>query len=635
VTQRPDGGDAQTELERLRRENAALDEQVKLLVLTEQRLYRSQNELDAQLSMVRALALFALESSMLEEPGATLARALEVLGSCFPIDWAGFVHPGAGPGELFVSAALDGGQGAADLHPIEPGIEEWLRSAPEAGWSELDPAAPAPCWRVLRVVAPALVSDGEWTSKARMAFVPVRGTDTRPAGVLLTVSMHARPAFMHGGALGERHLPYLSLLENHVDHALSNAHLTRRLHERSAELAQSVARLESTQQELLQAQKMEAIGRLAGGVAHDFNNLLTVILGYTGTLAASLPVGSPGHENLGKVTAAAQRAANLTRQLLALGRRQVQRREYFSLSEQCEHTVDLLRRLVGEDIRIELQLDRSLARVNADRTQLEQVLLNLIVNARDAMPQGGVLRIATRPATDADAVRCECAIDPAGFVVLEVADEGIGMDPVTLERIFEPFFTTKPSGQGTGLGLAVVYGVVKQSEGHILVDSEAGRGARFRVLLPIGVATDGAEPARAPAADESAAAPAGATVLVVEDEVAIRGVIRATLRRAGYVVLEATDGQDALMRILARQPDLVLTDILMPRMGGIALARELAIRHPGVRVAFMSGYAADFGEGTGAAEAFATFLPKPFTGEELRAFVARQLAGVVTPDARA
>ncbi len=379
---------------------------------------------------------------------------------------------------------------------------------------------------------------------------------------------------------------------------------------------------------------MEAIGRLAGGVAHDFNNLLTVILGYAGTLAVSLPAGSPGHENLGKVTAAAQRAANLTRQLLALGRRQVQRREHFPLNEQCERTVELLRRLVGEDIRIELRMDRALTMVHADRTQLEQVLLNLMVNARDAMPQGGRLRITTRTATAADAARCEGVVVPERFVVLEVADDGVGMEAVTLERIFEPFFTTKPSGQGTGLGLAVVYGIVKQSEGHILVDSEVGHGSSFRVLLPVGAGVLAAEPARATVAGDDAPPNAGTTVLVVEDEAAIRGVIRATLRRAGYVVLEAGDGQDALASIVARPPDLVLTDILMPRMGGPALARELAARFPDVRVAFMSGYAADFGEGSGAIERLARFLPKPFTGEELRAFVARQLARADVPGPR-
>ena len=634
MTGRPAGGDIQAELEGLRSENAALNEQVKLLVLTEQRLYRSQNELDAQLVLVRALALFALESSMLEEPAETQSRGLDLIGSCFPIDWAGFVHPGPEAGLAFVAATLGGEGQESGLFAVPEDLGEWLRSAPAAGWSQFAPEAPEPCWRLLRAVAPGLLSEGEWTNKAQLAYVPVRATGGHAAGVLLTVSLRSRPAFMSGGALGERHLPYLSLLENHLNHALSNAHLTRRLRERSAELAHSVERLESTQQELIQAQKMEAIGRLAGGVAHDFNNLLTVILGYAGTLAVSLPAGSPGHENLGKVTAAAQRAANLTRQLLALGRRQVQRREHFSLSEQCEQTVDLLRRLVGEDVRIELRLDRSLATVHADRTQLEQVLLNLMVNARDAMPQGGLMRITTRPATTADAVRCEGIVVPEHYVVLEVADEGVGMDAMTLERIYEPFFTTKPSGQGTGLGLAVVYGIVKQTEGHILVDSEAGRGACFRVLLPTGVAGDDARAARAPVADNGILAYAGATVLVVEDEAAIRGVVRATLRRAGYVVLEASDGQDALERIAVRRPDLVLTDVLMPRMGGLALARELGARFPDVRVAFMSGYAADFGEGSSAVERLATFLPKPFTGEELRTFVVRQLARTGAPGSR-
>jgi hypothetical protein len=354
-------GDAwQAELDRLRAENAALNEQVKLLVLTEQRLYRSQNELDAQLVLVRALALFALESSMLEEPGSTLSRALDLLGDNFPIDWAGFVHPSVGTGEVVVSAALGEAAGSHVPRAVADDVDTWLRSGPAALWSPNATESDLPCWRLLDAVAPGLVPANEHARLANLACVPLRGTGAFAPGVLVTVSLHPRPAFLRGGALAERHLPYLSLLANHVDHALSNTHLTRRLRERSAELVHSVERLESTQQELLQAQKMEAIGRLAGGVAHDFNNLLTVILGYAGTLAASLSSGSPAHENVGKITAAAQRAANLTRQLLALGRRQVQRREHFSLSEESERTVDLLRRLVGEDIRIELRLDRAL-----------------------------------------------------------------------------------------------------------------------------------------------------------------------------------------------------------------------------------------------------------------------------------
>ena len=631
----PESGDLRAELERLRNENTALNEQVKLLVLTEQRLYRSQNELDAQLVLVRSLARFALESSMTEQPDATLARALRVVGGAFPVDWAGFVHPGDRPGEAFVAASLDEERCGQVRRRIPDELDAWLRSEPAAGWSQYDPGHPAPCWELVRLMAPGLAGEGVFTKKASLAYAPALATGVHAPGVLFTVSLRARSASMQGGALGERHLPFLMLLENHVDHALSNAYLTRRLHERSSELAQSIERLETTQQELLQAQKMEAIGRLAGGVAHDFNNLLTVILGYAGTLAVSLPVGSPGHDSLGKVTAAAQRAANLTRQLLALGRRQVQRREHFSLTDQCERAVDLLRRLVGENIRIELCFDRSLSNVYADRTQFEQVLLNLMVNARDAMPEGGLLRIATRPATGADASRCEEPVAPGRFVVLEVRDDGVGMDAETLERSFEPFFTTKPAGQGSGLGLAVVYGIVKQSNGHILVDSEPGRGTCFRVLLPVDVVEEAAAVADEVAAEEGIASRTGSIVLVVEDETAIREVVGTTLRRAGYRVVEATDGQDALGRIEAARPDLVLTDILMPRMGGTALARELSERCPDLPIAFMSGYAADFGEDGGSAERAGMFLPKPFTGRELRAFVSLQLARAAAAGRRA
>jgi signal transduction histidine kinase/CheY-like chemotaxis protein len=638
VTDGPESAGILAELERLRSENAALNEQVKLLVRAEQRLYRSQNELDAQLALVGALELFALQSSMHEEPDVTLARALVMLTSSFSIEWAGFAHPGAVPGEAFVSAAVGDAIGPQARIPVGESLEAWLHSVSGPGYSPFAPGAPEPCWQLLRLVAPGVFLDESRTRQSGIAYVPLRGAGAYAPGVMLTVGVHSSSAYMRGGPLGERHLPYLSLLANHVDHALSNTHLTRHLGDRSADLAESLARLESTQQELLHSQKMEAVGQLAAGVAHDFNNLLTVILGYAGTLSVSLPAGSPAHENVGKVTAAAQRAANLTRQLLALGRRQVQRRERFSLGEQCERTVDLLRRLVGDNIHVELQLQGSPGPIHADRSQLEQVLLNLMVNARDAMPQGGRLRITARPATGPETALCEIGVAPEGFVVLEVADDGIGMDAATLKCIFEPFFTTKPSGQGTGLGLAVVYGIVKQSQGYILVDSEPGRGTRVRVLLPIAAAPRAAAgPERTDACilEDKTPVRTGTTILVVEDEVAVRDVVRATLRRAGYVVVEAVDGEDALARVEARLPDLVLTDILMPGMGGLALTRELSIRHPAVRVAFMSGYAADFNHETDSIQRHDRFLPKPFTAEDLRAFVARQLAHAVVPDAGA
>ncbi len=621
----PTGHDATAgELERLRRENEALNGQVRLLVLTEQRLYRSQNELDAQLELVRALASFALESSASEEPEETIVRALELVGQCFSLDWAGYVHVGPGPNEATVLRSLDEAGATARSFPLAMADTAWLGTRANAELQRWSAASPPAGWRVIAAALPALVPDGGSSTPAEIACVPLRGSGAFPPGMLMLVSLRPRPFYLQSGPVAERHLPYLQLIAHHVDHALANSHLTRSLRDRSAELVNSLERLERAQQELVQVQKMEAIGRLAGGVAHDFNNLLTVILGYASALTTSLPEGSPGHQNVTKVVEAAQRAANLTRQLLAMGRRQVQRREVFSLAEQCERTVELLRRLVGEHIRIELDLDRALPAVHADRTQVEQVLLNLIVNARDAMPEGGQLRIAARAATDDDARRCDEPISPERFAVLVVEDSGVGMDAATRERIFEPFFSTKPTSRGSGLGLAVVYGIVKQSEGHILVDSEPGHGAAFRVLLPLGEVRANEAPVARTVARPGADAP-GATVLVVEDELSIREVIRAALRRSGYRVIEATDGEDALARCGESAPDLVLTDVLMPRMGGPALAAALRRRFPKLRVAYMSGYAADFKDGVSGGDHGDDFLAKPFTPDDLRAFVARQI----------
>ena len=371
---------------------------------------------------------------------------------------------------------------------------------------------------------------------------------------------------------------------------------------------------------------MEAVGRLAGGVAHDFNNLLTVILGYAGAVGSALPEDSPQHANVQRVIEAAKRAAGITSQLLALGRRQVLRREAFDISEQTERTAELLRRLVGEHILVDVRLDRSLPHVSADRAQFEQVLLNLVVNARDAMPSGGTMRIETRAATTIDAVRADTTFDPARYAAVSVADSGVGMDEDSLGRIFEPFFTTKELGKGTGLGLAVVYGAVKQGEGHVLVESEPGKGSRFTVLLPIAAPAE-TRAAAPPAPVANAGPPAGRLVLLVEDEAAIRAVVSQLLRHAGYRVEEAEHGLDALARLDAGlRPDLVLTDVMMPRLGGVQLAEELAKRSPAPAVAFMSGYSEDLTAGGTRAPRRAPFLAKPFTPDVLLRFVADVLA---------
>ncbi len=611
--------------EPLKRENEALNEQIKLLVQTEQRLYRSQNQLDAQLDRIRALAGFALQSGDGESIDSILRRALEILWRKFALDWCGVVTLSAG-GLQVLSVPADHPVPRAALTAGEEAMA-WLAAQVEPHFQgELAHDSAGPPAQLARLLAPVASSRQSSSATTQFACIPLRRVSVDQNGWLLTVSFRRRIASLAEGALGEEHMPFLQLLANHVDHAIANALLTEDLRERSAELAHSLATLEVTQRELLQAQKMEAVGRLAGGVAHDFNNLLTVILGYAGAVANALPEGSPQHGNVQRVIEAARRAAGITSQLLALGRRQVLRREPFDLSEQTKRSTELLRRLVGENITVELALDHHLAWVSADRAQFEQVLLNLVVNARDAMPNGGVMRIETRPANTVDAIRADSTFDPGQFAALSVSDTGIGMDPGTLTRIFEPFYTTKEHGKGTGLGLAVVYGAIKQGEGHVLVESEPGRGSRFTVLLPVSPlkgapGADGAPPAPV------AHAPGGnRTIFVVEDELAIRHVVGTILRGAGYRVEEAANGIEALERLDAGgRFDLVLTDVMMPRMGGVQLAAEVARRGSSVRVVFMSGYSEDLLTAGVLQNGDHAFLAKPFTPDVLLTFVAQQL----------
>ena len=579
--------DDSDELARLRAENAALDEQVKLLVQTEQRFYRSQTALDHQMVRIERLAAFALESSRVQTPAEVLERAIGVLEDVFDLDWTGAIEVRPGP-EALIVVAHGGAPSARNPVTLPVDAHAWLSALAEPQFAMLDGGETACGARELvRALAPDTASAAR-AGGGLVLLVPVGNLGEGRRGLLAAFSVGGRPLLMRPGAGSEHLRPYLQLLANHVEHAIANAELTAHLRDHRDRLAQSLATLERTQQQLIQAQKMDAIGRLAGGVAHDFNNLLTVILGYAGALSASLPSSAPQQENVVRVLEAARRAADLTSQLLALGRRQMRRPENLDLSAQTERTADLLARLVGEDVRVELDLQRDLPTVRADRAQFEQVLLNLVVNARDAMPEGGRLHIATRRAVLADAARCGAGTDATRYGVLEVTDEGVGMDAATREQAFEPFFTTKENGQGSGLGLAVVYGIVTQSEGHVLVDSELGRGTRFSVLLPF--APEGG-PATTPTTPSHGILRVlrPGTVLVVEDEAALREVVRVTLTRAGHRVVVASHGEEALevLAAAAPLPDLVLTDVMMPRLGGLALAEEVSRRWPGLRLAFM------------------------------------------------
>ena len=373
----------------------------------------------------------------------------------------------------------------------------------------------------------------------------------------------------------------------------------------------------SLEQQVIQAQKMEAVGRLAGGVAHDFNNILTAIGGYTDLLLADLPLDDPRRQDVDEIHRAADRAAALTQQLLAFSRRQVLQPKVIDLNALVSNVEKLLGRLIGEDVQLATALAHDVGRVRADPGQLEQVIVNLAVNARDAMPAGGKLTIETRN-VDLDAAYAaeHRTVVPGPYVVIAVSDTGTGMSTETQSHIFEPFFTTKEVGKGTGLGLATVYGIVKQSGGSIWVYSELGHGTTIKVYLPR--VDEPPEPLAAPGLANPERLRGTETILLVEDEPAVRAVARQILARQGYTVLEAPDGPAALAMFAGGgRVDLILTDVVMPGMSGRTLADQLATRWPGVRVLYMSGYTDDAIVRHGMLEPGLAYLQKPFRPDAL------------------
>jgi two-component system cell cycle sensor histidine kinase/response regulator CckA len=376
--------------------------------------------------------------------------------------------------------------------------------------------------------------------------------------------------------------------------------------------------------QLMQSQRLESVGRLAGGVAHDFNNLLTVISGYSEFVLRRLPGGDPIRRDVEEIRRAGRRASELTQQLLAYSRKQVLRPKVLDLNVAVAEMSKMLVRLLGDDVELGVHLDPALWSVMADPGQIEQVIANLAVNARDAMPEGGSLAIETANAEVGEAAaRANLDARPGDYAVLSVTDTGAGMDAETLPRIFEPFFTTKEPGRGTGLGLATVYGIVRQSGGWIDVASAVGRGTTFRIYLPR-AAEEVFAPSRAPVPDEP---PYGEeSVLVVEDQPEVRRLVAEMLSHAGYTVLEASDGVEALAVLDADGAEvaLVVTDVVMPRMSGRQLAERLAEARPDVRVLFMSGH--DDRE-TAADGDRAAFLPKPFSPDSLARKVREVLDG--------
>jgi two-component system, cell cycle sensor histidine kinase and response regulator CckA len=380
------------------------------------------------------------------------------------------------------------------------------------------------------------------------------------------------------------------------------------------------------EQQLSLSQKLDAVGRLSGGIAHDFNNLLGVIIGYGEALQQQIPEGDPMREAVDEIQNAGQRAAALTQQLLAFSRKQVLEPKVLDLNGVLSDVDKLLRRLIGEDIDLQISLSRYLGRVKADRSQLEQVIVNLAVNARDAMHQGGKLRIETKNAelTEADRERYRYVV-PGEYILLTVSDTGCGMDTELQSHIFEPFFTTKEKGKGTGLGLSTVYGVIKQSGGYVWVNSEVGKGTEFKIYLP--------RAEEVPEEDQQTTEPVNrahgsATILVVEDEESLRKLTRTTLKSQGYAVIEACDAAAALALAAKSEGkiDLLLTDVVMPGMSGRTLAEKLGALRPDMKILYMSGYPDGAIVTHGVLNPGMFILRKPFTRDELLRRVEESLA---------
>jgi len=380
-------------------------------------------------------------------------------------------------------------------------------------------------------------------------------------------------------------------------------------------VATEITERKRLEEQLLQSQKMEAVGQLAGGVAHDFNNILTAIVGYTDLLAAELDGNARQLEDLEEIRKAARRAAALTRQLLAFSRKQVLEPRIIDVNHVVSNLDKMLRSLISENIELKTDLADNLAAARADPNQIEQVIMNLAINARDAMPDGGTVTIETRNATLDDAYASQhVSVIPGEYVMLAVSDTGCGMDEKTKSRIFEPFFTTKPAGRGTGLGLSTVYGIVKQSGGNIWLYSEPGKGTTFKIYLPAIAALPEDIGKVAPG---EAAPRGGGTVLVVEDDDQLRRLTHRALASKGYTVLEADRGSTALD--IARRHkghiDLLLTDVIMPDTNGRKLADTIRAVRPGLRVLYMSGYPDGAIASHGMLEPGVAYLAKPFTTE--------------------
>jgi signal transduction histidine kinase/ActR/RegA family two-component response regulator len=440
-----------------------------------------------------------------------------------------------------------------------------------------------------------------------MIVVPLKRHGGEPVGVIEVLNKAT-------GQVDRDDLDILVVIASIAAAAIERTHTAEVLHQKDLQLQQS--------------QKMEAMGRLAGGVAHDFNNLLTVMQGFGELIVRALPPTAPLRKYAEEILKAAERASGLTKQLLTFSRKQVLEPRILVLNDLISNVETMLRRLIGQDIRLFIKLDPHLGWVKADPGQIEQVVMNLAVNARDAMPQGGSLTIETANVDLDDHLFARQAPDarPGRYVMLAVTDTGVGMDEATKAKLFEPFFTTKAPGKGTGLGLSIVYGIVKQSNGHVAVLSEVGRGTTFKIYLPQVEALASSSPSTglAPAASRGSE-----TVLVVDDEEQVRSLECGVLQANGYRVLSAGDGREAL-RICRECSDpihLLLTDIIMSNMNGRDLARQATPFQPTMRVLYVSGYPDEAELSSEGASEKTAFLQKPFTSDALLRRVRQTLDG--------
>jgi signal transduction histidine kinase len=466
-----------------------------------------------------------------------------------------------------------------------------------------------------------------WLDGAVKAITAVASVAAAAALIQLTPALIALPSPAQLQTINlslEHEIEERRAAEEEVRQA--NAELERRVAARTAELSEAnrrqsdanrelrreIAERRSLQEQLIQSQKMEAVGRLAGGIAHDFNNLLTVILGFSDLVLTDVGRSAPVASQVEQIKAAAERATALTHQLLAFSRKQVLQPRALNLNNIVSDMEKMLKRLLGEDIELRTALSPDLAPVMADPTQMEQVIMNLAVNARDAMPEGGKLTIETANAElSEEYCREHVGVQPGPYLMLAMTDTGHGMDAETKERIFEPFFTTKERDKGTGLGLSTVFGIVKQSGGSIWVYSEPGRGTTFKIFLPRAAEAAVEEP-ESEASDERGSE----TILVVEDDEKVRALVRTVLSSRGYTVFEAGNASEALMfRSRYTGPvHLLLTDVVLPQVSGRELSDKLKALDPGLKVLFMSGYT-EIGIDIEAPNT--AFIQKPFTPQTL------------------